>query len=246
MTKPANKKNRWIKFFILSITFLTILPFTTYLISYQSKSNAELAFEDAISFDQHYGFITEESNVGVIYYPGGLVNPKAYASFAKALSLETQYSVFVTLPWFHLAITQIDLADKVINQHSSIDTWLIGGHSLGGTAAAFYSIEHIDQITGLFLLASYTTAEADFSSTDLAVISIIASEDLVLNQTTYLLHQQYLPTTRVEVFIEGGNHAQFADYGPQRGDGFASINGLEQEAMVVHALATWFEQLILK
>jgi hypothetical protein len=246
MTTPSNKKNRIVKILAFSLPILFILPFTTYFISYQAKPNSLQAIKEASFFDQHYGFIQEDSSVGVIYYPGGLVHPHAYASFAKALSMETHYSVFVTTPLFHLAITQIDLADKVISQHPEIITWIMGGHSLGGTAAAFYSIEHVDQITGLFLLASYTTQQADFSLTDLPVINIVGSEDLVLNQTTYLANQQYLPANRVEVIIEGGNHSQFADYGPQRGDGIASINGLEQEAMVVHALATWLEQLILK
>ena len=246
MTKPLNKKRRFVKIFILVLTILTILPFSTYLISYQPQASAILAYEDAVEFDQHYGFIQDEATVGVIYYPGGLVHPKAYARFANALSIASNFSVFVTAPWFNLAITQIDLADKVIRQHPNIDTWLIGGHSLGGTSAAFYTIQHLDKITGLFFLASYTTEQADFSSTNLPVISIVGSEDSVLNQATYLDHQQYLPTEHIEIIIEGGNHSQFADYGQQRGDGFASIDGIEQEVLVVTALTNWFDQLILE
>ena len=246
MTKPLNKKRRFLKIFILVLAILTMLPFSTYLISYQPKPSAILVYEDAVEFDQYYGFIQDDATVGVIYYPGGLVHPKAYARFAKALAISTEYSVFVTSPWFNLAITQIDLADQVIRQHPDIDTWLIGGHSLGGTSAAFYTIQHLDNITGLFFLASYTTEQADFSSTNLPIISIVGSEDLVLNQTTYVDHQQYLPTNHVEVIIEGGNHSQFAEYGPQRGDGVASIDGVEQETLVVTALTNWFDQLILE
>lgn len=245
MTKTFNKKRRFLKIFILVLAILTVLPFTTYLISYQPQADSQLAYEDAEEFNQHYGFIQDDATVGVIYYPGGLVHPKAYARFAKALAMSTQYSVFVTSPLFHLAITQISLADQVMSQHPSIDTWLIGGHSLGGTSAAFYTFEHVDEITGLFLLASYTTEQADFSSTDVSVLSIVGSEDLVLNQSTYVAHQQYLPVNHVEVIIEGGNHSQFADYGRQRGDGVAFIDGLEQEALVVTALTTWVDQLIV-
>jgi hypothetical protein len=246
MTKTLNKKRRFLKIFILVLAILTVLPFSTYLISYQPQADSQLAYEDAEEFNQHYGFIQEGATVGVIYYPGGLVHPRAYARFARALAISTQYSVFVTSPWFNLAITQIDLADKVIHQHPDIDTWLIGGHSLGGTSAAFYTFDHVDEIKGLFLLASYTTEQADFSSTNLPVISIVGSDDLVLNQTSYLAQQQYLPTDHVEVIIEGGNHSQYADYGQQRGDGVASIDGLQQETMVVTALTTWFDQLIFE
>jgi hypothetical protein len=245
MTKPANNKKRLAKILVIIITILTILPFTSYLVSYQPKPDSQLAFQDAQQFDQHYGFILEDSKVGVIYYPGGLVHPHAYARFAKALSFTTQYSVFVTSPWFHLAITQIHLADQVMRQHPDIETWFIGGHSLGGTAAAFYTFEQLDVISGLFLLASYTTPEADFSYSNLPVISIVGSEDLVLNDSTYVTNQRYLPTNHEEVRIEGGNHSQFADYGQQRGDGVATIEGLQQETIVVHALNDWFADLIL-
>lgn len=246
MTKSVNKKKRFLKLLVFVLTILTVLPFSTYLISYQPKAGAIFAYEDAQEFDQHYGFIQENATIGIIYYPGGLVHPKAYARFAKALAVATNYSVFVTAPLFNLAITQINLADQVIRQHPDITTWWIGGHSLGGSTAAFYALEHLDVITGLFLLASYTTEQADFSSTTLPVISIVGSEDLVLNQTTYLANQPYLPPDHVEVFLEGGNHSQFADYGSQRGDGVALIDGLEQEAMVVTALANWFNQLIFE
>ena len=244
MTIRSNKKNRLIKILVILIAIIFILPFTTYLISYQAKPTSQLALKDAQSFNQHYGFIQEDSSVGVIYYPGGLVHPHAYASFAKALSMETKHSVFVTKPLFHLAITQIDLADQVINQHPEIITWIIGGHSLGGTAAAFYSINRVESVSGLFFLASYTTAEADFSMTDIPVISIIASEDLVLNESTYDAHQQYLPANHLEITIEGGNHSQFADYGLQRGDGTPLISANQQEAMVVQSLSTWFDSII--
>ena len=245
MTIRSNKKNRIVRIFVIFLTIIFILPFTTYLISYQAKPTSQLALKDAISFDQYYGFIQEASSVGVIYYPGGLVHPNAYASFARALSMETQYSVFVTTPWFHLAITQIDLADKVINQHPEIITWIIGGHSLGGTAAAFYAIDHLELVNGLFFLASYTTSQADFSMTEIPVISIIASEDLVLDESTYATHQQYLPTNHLETTIEGGNHSQFADYGHQRGDGVPLIDSLQQETIVVQILTNWFDSFIL-
>jgi hypothetical protein len=246
MTKTANKKNRRVKILVTILIILTIVPFTTYLISYQPKPSSQLAYQDANQFDQHYGFIQESSNVGVIIYPGGLVHPNAYARMAKALSLATQYSVFVTSPWFHLAITQINLADQVKRQHSDIDTWFIGGHSLGGTAAAFYTIEDIHSISGLFFLASYTTEQANFSSTNLPVMSIIGSEDLVLNDSMYVSNQRYLPANYDEVLIEGGNHGQFGDYGHQRGDGVALIDGIQQETMVVNALTDWFGELILE
>ena len=245
MTQAATKKRKILKPIFILITIVMIFPFSTYLISYQAKSPAVLAYEEAEIFEQHYGFKHDESTIGIILYPGGLVHPKAYARFAQALADESQASVFVTEPWFHLAITQIRLAEKVIQKHPHITTWMIGGHSLGGTAAAFYTHDHLDKIKGLFFLASYTTAQADFTPTSLPVISMYGSEDMVLSQASYLAAKRYLPPNHHEVMIAGGNHSQFADYGPQRGDGLATITGLEQQTIVVSELTAWTQTLLI-
>lgn len=42
--------------------------------------------------------------------------------------------------------------------------------------------------------------------------------------------------------IEGGNHAQFGDYGPQKGDLPAAISAQEQQAQTVTAVAEFIEQ----
>ena len=245
MTQAATKKSKILKPIFILITIVMILPFSTYLISYQAKSPAVLAYEEARVFDQHYGFKNDESTIGIIVYPGGLVHPKAYARFAQALAGESQASVFVTEPLFHLAITQIRLAEKVIAKHPDIATWVIGGHSLGGTAAAFYTHDHLDKIKGLFFLASYTTDQADFSPTSLPALSIYGSEDMVLNQASYIAAKAYLPSHYREVIITGGNHSQFADYGPQRGDGIATIPGLQQQSIAVSELTAWTQTLLI-
>ena len=59
----------------------------------------------------------------------------------------------------------------------------IGGHSLGGSMAASYVVDHVDEYEGLILLGSYATAE--LANTDLNVISIYGSEDEVLNSEKY-------------------------------------------------------------
>lgn len=246
MTKKSNKKKLLLTIFIAVVAGVILLPFSSYVISYQAKERSILAYDDATEFSQHYGFLQDHSSIGIIYYPGGLVSPQAYASFAQKLSERSSYSVFVTYPWFNLAISQIQLADSVREQHPTIQTWIIGGHSLGGTAAAFYAIDHLDQIQGLFLLASYTTQQADFSSSNLPIISIGGTNDQVLNQLTYDENRQYLSSNVSEVMIEGGNHGQFGDYGPQRGDGVATIESTVQETMIIEALTNWFQGSIFE
>jgi hypothetical protein len=45
------------------------------------------------------------------------------------------------------------------------------------------------------------------------------------------------------VIIEGGNHAQFGDYGPQPGDNQATISRADQQAQTVEAVVKFLEFL---
>ena len=61
--------------------------------------------------------------------------------------------------------------------------WYIGGHSLGGAMAASYAADHADELDGLLLLAAYSTK--DLSDSDLAVVSLVGSEDGVINRINW-------------------------------------------------------------
>ncbi|MFC2055807.1 alpha/beta hydrolase, partial [Chloroflexota bacterium] len=45
-----------------------------------------------------------------------------------------------------------------------------------------------------------------------------------------------LPADTIFIGIEGANHAQFADYGPQKGDVFASMSLAEQHEQVTEIM----------
>jgi hypothetical protein len=45
------------------------------------------------------------------------------------------------------------------------------------------------------------------------------------------------------VIIDGGNHAQFGDYGPQPGDKAATISRTEQQKRIVEATIKFLEGL---
>ena len=108
--------------------------------------------------------------------------------------------------------------------------WYIGGHSLGGAMAASYAANHSEQLTGVILFAAYPTKMLDASLTE---ISIYGSEDGVLNMQNVGAGKAYAPDAFYEYVIEGGNHAQFGNYGKQKGDGEAAISAQEQQRRTV-------------
>lgn len=243
--KPKKKRKIW---WILAITLSTLiaLPFSSYLISYQPSTLSKTAYQQAEHDAAYYGFTTSESDVGIIYYPGGLVNPRAYARFAQTLHQSANISVFVTQPLWHLAITSIQQAATIMAAHPAITTWVIGGHSLGGSSAAFFAVDHLETIAGLFFLASYPTAQSDVSESNIAVLSVTASEDQVLNTATYEDAKIYLPSVTTYASILGGNHGQFGSYGQQRGDGKATITETEQHEQTITIMMSWLASWLPK
>lgn len=244
MKKPKPKTKRRAYIFLTILMFLIGLPFLSYPLSYQPQTNAVDAYSRSVKMNGYYSYSNHESTIGIIVYPGGLVNPVSYAWFAETLSMDSNASVFVTQPLWNLAITNIQAANSIIESNPDIDFWIIGGHSLGGSSAAFFTIDHLDDIQGLFFLASYTTENADFSQTMLPMLSITASEDQILDVDTYQAARAYHSSLTTFVSIEGGNHSQFGDYGLQRGDGVAQINVERQLQLTIAAITSWLATLI--
>ena len=180
----------------------------------------------------------EETHTGIIFYPGGKVEEEAYAPIMQAFA-EEGYAVFLADMPFGLAVLDINAAEDIITDNPDITNWYIMGHSLGGSMAAIFAEGNLNSLAGLILLAAYSTA--DLSQTDLPVLSILASEDEVLDSAQVEENRPLLPDDAVEVIIEGGNHAQFGSYGLQEGDGEASISEIEQQQAVIDAVLTFIE-----
>ena len=111
---------------------------------------------------------------GLIVYPGGKVPPEAYGPAAQAIAAEGYLAVITPMP-FNLAVFDIDAADRVRAAHPEIDTWVIAGHSLGGSMAAQHVANRPDAYDGLAFWAAY--AATDLSALDLAASSIYGTLD---------------------------------------------------------------------
>ena len=178
-------------------------------------------------------FAPDGATTGFIFYPGGKVEYTAYIPLMKALASEGIFCVLVEMP-FNLAVLEVDAADGIQEQYPEIESWYIGGHSLGGSMAAAYAADHADAFDGLILLGAYSTA--DITDTGMEVLSIFGSEDGVLNREKYDTYRANLPGDFTELVIDGGCHACFGMYGPQEGDGIPSISNEEQINLTADAI----------
>ena len=113
---------------------------------------------------------------GLIVYPGGHVDPRAYAPLARQIAAQGYRVVIVPMP-LALAVMAPNRALQVMAQDPSIETWAIGGHSLGGAMSARFAYTHPDAVDGLVLWAAYPASTDDLSGYDLVVTSIYGTLD---------------------------------------------------------------------
>lgn len=176
-----------------------------------------------------------QADIGFIFYTGARVPPAAYAAILRPLA-QRGVAVFIPQLPFNFAIFDIGRANSVIAANPFIKRWYIGGHSLGGASAAIFASRYPDAAEGIAFLAAYPSAQADLSSWRGRALSIAAERDGLATLEKFEAASGFLPRDTVAIELEGANHAGFGRYGPQKGDGSATMPKDEQERRTAAAL----------
>lgn len=182
----------------------------------------------------------EQADTGLIFYPGGLVEPAAYAPVLRIIAQEGILVVITPMP-LNLGILNTGAAEAVIEAYPEIRTWILAGHSLGGASAGIYAANHPSRIDALVMWDSYPPDSADLSETDLSVLSIYGTTDSIPNTDNFDEKRDLLPPDASFAAIEGASHAQFGDYGPQKGDVEPSISLSEQHQIVADLMLEFIQ-----
>ncbi|MFK7924710.1 MAG: alpha/beta hydrolase [Bacteroidia bacterium] len=184
---------------------------------------------------------------GLIYIPGGFVDPHAYITAVEDLVALQGHVVLIPKVSANLAILNIQKALEGPEIDEAVQDWLLGGHSLGGATASLLVEQNPAVFAGLFLTGSYSSV--DLSAFDKPVISLLGEFDGVLQQEAFDEALNNLPSAlwlndlsempisstigqTIYYEIPGGNHAGFGEYGAQRGDEAATISPSDQHQVV--------------
>jgi pimeloyl-ACP methyl ester carboxylesterase len=191
-------------------------------------------------------FLPPESaaRAGVLFIPGGLVHPHAYAPLLRAVAESGHAAILVKLPALggrhapgeagrRAAVMR---ALGVLEDAPGTHRWLVAGHSLGGAIAARVAHARPARLGALALIG--TTHPRDFSLADLPqpVVKVYGTRDGIARYETMRAHADRLPAATKWVPIRGGNHSQFGYYGFQLGDRRAHIPRAAQQAQLLAAL----------
>ena len=189
----------------------------------------------------------KKPTVGFIIYPGGLVEPASYAPMARAIAAKGFLTVSVKMP-DDIAILAFERATDVIGNYAAIETWVIGGHSLGGVSSCAYAQNNSEKVDGVVMWASYPSVVYSIPDKDLRVISIYGTNDglATIEEDIEPSKAHYPPDAQFEP-IEGGNHTQFGWYDTspdplQPGDSPADITREEQQEQIVQITAGFLSQ----
>ena len=172
---------------------------------------------------------------GFIFYPGGRINPRGYSTLMRPISEEGYLVVVPTMP-INMAIFNSNIADEIIAAHPEIKHWVIGGHSVGGTAAAQYTFSHPEQIAGLAIWSSYPADGSVISGLDIPVILMYGGNETRVTDESVGVRKHLLPLDTRYIKIEGGDHHQFGSYVLTTEENLATISREAQHAQILAAM----------
>ena len=172
---------------------------------------------------------TSPTDTAIIFYPGAKVEAEAYLPLLDQIRQTGVTCILVHMP-FHMAIFDADAAGEVMDQFPEIQHWYMAGHSMGGAMASKFASDHPDEVEGLILLGAYLYGDYPEEK----ALTIYGS----LNQSV----EDHIDYTQNIVEIQGGNHAQFGNYGAQKGDLPAEISAQEQQAQTVAAIEAFLSE----
>ncbi len=205
------------------------------VLTYQPLNSMYEQIESEVNETDDYFMVNGEDAVAtIVYYPGGLVSAESYLLQASYLASENIRVIIPKMP-FNLAILDRYAFNEIYNEDDH--PWFLAGHSLGGASMAYVARDYPNRIAGLIFLAAYPPSSVDLKESGLNILSITASNDEVMNQSSFESTKALLPEATTFKEIVGGNHAQFGYYGSQRGDGEALISVYDQHQEVSNYIA---------
>lgn len=166
---------------------------------------------------------------GLLLYPGGRVDPAAYAYKMSEVAL-TGIEVIIVRPPLHLAPLDFHKPSFYTDLAPSVTEWYVAGHSVGGVKACQIVHDNPSQFKGLILLGAY--CPDSIAATNIKALSIGGANDKLTTPQDIDANKNRMPADTKYEMIQGLNHAGFGDYGKQGGDGDAAINTADARAQL--------------
>jgi pimeloyl-ACP methyl ester carboxylesterase len=234
--------SRFLRAWAIAGSIALVLFLIWNLIAYRASAEARAALVSDRSVQvregDHYWLFGKDSAVatsGLLFFPGALVDPIAYAPLARAIAEAGYPALLVQVPRRGVfggadGPAVFERARLATREVTAVRHWIVAGHSRGGKIAAELARSDPSRVAGLVLIG--TTHPRDFSLSHLRVpvAKVYGTRDTVADRDKIEQTRGNLPSLARMVAIDGGNHSQFGHYGFQFGDWPATISREGQQA----------------
>lgn len=192
--------------------------------------------DDQITFKSD----TTKNEIEIIFFQGGLTDPKAYAPLCRKLAERGFTCHLIKMNW---RLPQYDYQKifKLFNLNKG--KYIIGGHSQGGKMAAQFVYENPDLMKGLFLMGTSHPRDIDLSNQKIPCIKLYAENDGLASVKEVMENKKMLPLNAKLVLIKGGNHSQFGYLGKLFMDSSSDISLDEQQQQTFDNLINYMNDI---
>lgn len=232
-----------------TIWFSLVLIFTIWnLTTFQSHNLPKNTFlnSDLVSVIETDDQITFKSNttnntVEVIFFQGGLTDPKAYGPLCRKFAESGFTCHLIKMAW-RLPIYDYQKISTLFDLKKG--NYIIGGHSQGGKIAAQFVYENPNLMKGLFLMGTSHPRDIDLSYQNIPSIKLYAENDGLASVGEVMENKIKLPNESKLVLISGGNHSQFGYLGKLLMDNSADISLEEQQQQTFNHLIKFMKEIL--
>jgi pimeloyl-ACP methyl ester carboxylesterase len=236
---------------------LTVIFVVWSLLAYRSSGAAKEALrsdevvyvaesDDMLSFLPAAG--AQARSVGLLFFPGALVDPVAYAPLTRAVA-DAGFSAYIVKLPRRGAFGGADqprlyaLIDSILASNGPVLEWAVGGHSRGGVVASNLAARKPLAIAGLILIGTSHPRDVDLSGLTVPVSKIVGTRDGLASPGEVEANEALLPNSTRWTWIEGGNHSQFGWYGFQPLDRRARISRQDQQTQMIRAVVATLHEV---
>jgi len=176
-----------------------------------------------------------------IFYPGAMVDPKAYVPLCRKIADNNIKVYLIKMPW-RLASRGYNTPKELHLFNDSTKIYILAGHSQGAKMAGQFVFENPTLIGKLILIGTTHPRDISLANSEIPILKIYGSKDGVANEKSIIDNKSKLPETAKFVKIEGANHAQFGYYGTQLGDNTATISRQQQQDETLKSIMEFIRQ----
>lgn len=249
--KPQKPKGYYAKRLFAALVLVVILAACLFKIymdnSYRSNSSAEDLDDSFLNIE-----ITDNTLVirnptlgetsvktGLVFYQNLRVEPDSYLLLMQQLA-NLGYDCFLPTASGNQPYLNVEGAETVIRKYTGVKRWILVSHDAGCTPAAQYAAENPNLVDGLIHLGGFS--DIDLSATDLTFLSVLGTEDGIIDTASYEEAKQYAPEGATFLTMRGANNSGFADSVLFKGDRQAQLSPAEQREMTALLIHTFLSK----